>query len=103
MKKVRLKLAPRQRDEDGKTVKDHVLERWVKNPPKSAKEEAEVANAWAEDFDRPASTLVRWMSCWRNYKGTTFQGKIEGWPRITHSILPRVQEAIKRANAIGDV
>jgi hypothetical protein len=96
-----MKLAPRERDGDGKTVKDHVLERWVQNPPRNTQEEAELAEVLSDEFDRPPTTICRWMSCWRNYKGTTFRGKIEGWPRITHSILPAVKEAIKKANCIG--
>jgi hypothetical protein len=93
-----MKLARHQRDADGKTVKDHILERWVKNPPRSTSEEAKVAEKWSQEFERPSSTFRKWMWRWRSYKGTTFTGK-EGWPRITHSILPEVRIAIKRANA----
>jgi hypothetical protein len=96
-----MRLAPRERDEYGKTVNDYVLERWIDDPPTCAAEEAEVADLWAQDFDRPPSTLRTWMSRWRNYKGTAFRGKIDGWPRVTHSILPQVIAAIKKAN--GDM
>jgi hypothetical protein len=84
-----------RRDADGKTAKDHVLLLWVKTTLNNDEPSVE---AWSQQFGVETRTIRSWMSCWRNYKGSTFTGT-EGWPRITHSILNDVLAAIGKANS----
>jgi hypothetical protein len=82
-----------RRDASGKTAKDHVLLLWVETILSGG---VPAPEAWSQKFGVEARTIRSWMSCWRNYCGTTFTGK-EGWPRITHSVLYKVVIAIKQA------
>ena len=84
-----------RRDESGKTAKDHVLLLWVKS---TLSGEVLDVEGLSQQFGVEASTIRGWMSCRRNYEGTTFTGT-EGWPRITHTILSDVMSAIKEASA----
>jgi hypothetical protein len=85
-----------RRDASGKTAKVHVLLLWVETILGGGEPDAE---GWSRQFGVEVRTIRSWISCWRNYKGTTFTGT-EGWPRITQSILNEVLAAIQKANCM---